>query len=72
MFLSSLGVCAAYYATEYLRARSLPDDGLEIHVAGEKGRQAGFGLSRCESKWSRRAPPSGTATVFCEPWTPAF
>jgi uncharacterized OsmC-like protein len=37
LFLSSLGACAAYYATEYLRARGLPDEGFEIHVAGEKG-----------------------------------
>jgi putative redox protein len=37
LFLSALGACAAYYAAEYLRARSLPDEGLEIHVAGEKG-----------------------------------
>ena len=37
LFLSSLGACAAYYAAEYLRARSLPSDGLEIHVSGEKG-----------------------------------
>src|SRR5437588_11595703 len=37
LFLSSLGACAAYYAAEYLRARGLPDEGLEIHVAGEKG-----------------------------------
>jgi putative redox protein len=39
LFLSSLGACAAYYAAEYLRARSLPDEGLEINVAGEKGGQ---------------------------------
>lgn len=37
LFLSSLGACAAHYAAEYLRARMLPDEGLEIHVAGEKG-----------------------------------
>ena len=37
LFLSALGACAAYYASEYLRARGLPDEGLEIHVAGEKG-----------------------------------
>src|SRR5690348_17232226 len=37
LFLSSLGACAAYYAAEYLRARALPDDELEIHVMGEKG-----------------------------------
>jgi len=37
LFLSSLGACAAYYAAEYLRARALPDEGLEIHVSGEKG-----------------------------------
>jgi putative redox protein len=37
LFLSALGACAAYYAAEYLRARGLPDEGLEIHVAGEKG-----------------------------------
>jgi uncharacterized OsmC-like protein len=39
LFLSSLGACAAYYAAEYLRARGLPDEGLEIHVTGEKGDQ---------------------------------
>lgn len=37
LFLSSLGACAAYYATEYLRARGLPDEGLEIRLAAEKG-----------------------------------
>ncbi len=37
LFLSSLGACAAYYAAEYLRARSLPVEGLEVHVSGEKG-----------------------------------
>ena len=39
LFLSSLGACAAYYAAEYLRARGLPEEGLEIHVTGEKGDQ---------------------------------
>src|SRR5579864_9790820 len=37
LFLSSLGACAAYYAAEYLRARALPEEGLEIRVSGEKG-----------------------------------
>lgn len=37
LFLSSLGACAAYYAEEYLRARALPDEELEIHVAGSTG-----------------------------------
>jgi uncharacterized OsmC-like protein len=37
LFLSALGACAAYYAAEYLQARGLPDDELEIHVSGEKG-----------------------------------
>lgn len=37
LFLSALGACAAYYAVEYLRARGLPEEGLEIHVAGDKG-----------------------------------
>jgi putative redox protein len=39
LFLSALGACSAYYAAEYLRARGLPDEGLEIHVAGETGDQ---------------------------------
>lgn len=39
LFLSSLGACAAYYAAEYLRARSLPVEGLAIRVSGEKGDQ---------------------------------
>lgn len=37
LFLSALGACAAYYASEYLRARGLPDEELAIHVSGEKG-----------------------------------
>lgn len=37
LFLSGLGACAAYYAAEYLRARGLPDEELEIRVSGEKG-----------------------------------
>ena len=37
LFLSSLGACAAYYAAEYLRTRSLPVEELAIRVSGEKG-----------------------------------
>lgn len=34
--LASLGTCAAYYAAQYLRARSLPADGLQVRVSAEK------------------------------------
>lgn len=37
LFLSAIGACAAHYATEYLQARSLSADQLEIRVSGEKG-----------------------------------
>jgi putative redox protein len=37
--LSSLASCAAYYALEYLRARSLPTAGLSVRVHAEKLRQ---------------------------------
>lgn len=37
LFLSSLGACAAYYAEEYLRARGLPDEELEIRISALKG-----------------------------------
>lgn len=37
LFLASLGTCAAYYAAEYLDARDLPANALEIHVTAEKG-----------------------------------
>jgi putative redox protein len=37
LFLSALGACSAYYAEEYLRARGLPDEELEIRIAAEKG-----------------------------------
>ena len=37
LFLASLGTCAAYYAAEYLTARDLPADGLEVRVTAEKG-----------------------------------
>jgi uncharacterized OsmC-like protein len=36
LLLSSLGTCAAYYAAEYLRARNLPVNGLEVRVEAEK------------------------------------
>jgi len=34
--LASLGTCAAYYAAQYLKVRSLAADGLEVRVAAEK------------------------------------
>ena len=37
LFLSSVGACAAYYAAEYLQARGLPSDDLEIRVSATKG-----------------------------------
>ena len=37
LFLSGLGACAAYYAEEYLRARALPNEGLEIRLSALKG-----------------------------------
>jgi uncharacterized OsmC-like protein len=37
LLLSALGSCAAYYAAEYLRARNLPLEGLEVRVTGAKG-----------------------------------
>jgi putative redox protein len=37
--LASLGSCAAYYAAEYLRTRSLPMEGLTVRISAEKGSQ---------------------------------
>jgi putative redox protein len=37
--LVSLGTCAGFYAAQYLKARSLPADGLRIKVAAEKAAQ---------------------------------
>lgn len=34
--LVSLGTCAGFYAAQYLKARSLPTDGLRIKVTAEK------------------------------------
>jgi uncharacterized OsmC-like protein len=34
--LASLASCAAYYAAEYLKARSLPAEGLSVKVTAEK------------------------------------
>jgi putative redox protein len=46
LFLASLGTCAAYYAAQYLKARSLSTERLEIKVECEKAlkpaRLAGF------------------------------
>ncbi len=47
--LASLGTCAAFYAAGYLRARSLPADGLAVRVAAEKAMQpARLGTFRIE------------------------
>lgn len=37
--LTSLGTCAAFYATQYLNARNLPAAGLEVLVTAEKLKQ---------------------------------
>jgi len=37
LFLSSLGACAGFYASEYLRARGLDTESLEVRVSGKKG-----------------------------------
>jgi putative redox protein len=34
--LASLGTCAAFYAAQYLRTRSLPAEGLEVRVNAAK------------------------------------
>ncbi|HWR50374.1 MAG TPA: OsmC family protein [Bryobacteraceae bacterium] len=34
--LASLGTCAGFYATQYLRARSLPAEGVRVTVSAEK------------------------------------
>ena len=37
--LVSLGTCAGFYAAQYLKARSLPADGLKVKVTAEKATQ---------------------------------
>jgi putative redox protein len=39
LLLASLGTCAAHYAVEYLKARSLSTDGLRVRVTAEKKHQ---------------------------------
>lgn len=36
LLLASLGACAGHYAVEYLKARSLPVEGLHVYVTAEK------------------------------------
>jgi putative redox protein len=36
LLLASLGACAGFYAAQYMKARSLPQDGLEVTVSAEK------------------------------------
>ncbi len=38
LMLSALGCCAMYYAVEYLRARALPADNIELTISAEKGK----------------------------------
>ena len=37
--LASLGTCAAFYAAQYLKARNLPAEGLQVVVSAEKLKQ---------------------------------
>lgn len=37
--LASLGTCAGFYAAQYLKARSLAADGLQVKVSAEKAAQ---------------------------------
>jgi uncharacterized OsmC-like protein len=37
--LASLATCAAYYAAEYLKARKLPAEDLQVRVSAEKAAQ---------------------------------
>ena len=37
LMLSAVGCCALHYATEYLRARNLSLEGIELRVSGTKG-----------------------------------
>jgi uncharacterized OsmC-like protein len=39
LLLASLGSCAAYYALQYLKTRSLADSGVEVSVTAEKLKQ---------------------------------
>ena len=39
LLLASLGTCAAYYALQYLKSRSLPTEALSIKVSAEKAAQ---------------------------------
>jgi putative redox protein len=44
--LASLATCAGYYASQYLKTRDLPAEGLQVRVTAEKAKQparlAGF------------------------------
>ena len=47
--LVSLGTCAAFYAAQYMKARSLAHEGLEVKVSAEKAKQpARLGQFRIE------------------------
>jgi putative redox protein len=47
--LASLGTCAGFYAAQYLKARSLPSEGLRVTVTAEKAAQpARLGSFRIE------------------------
>src|SRR5208283_2956347 len=49
LLLSALGTCAGYYAAQYLSARSLSSEGLEIRITAEKAQQpARMGSFRIE------------------------
>ena len=51
LMLASLGSCAAFYAVEYLRTRSLAQGGVEVRVNADcQGRSKTRPLGRSKSK----------------------
>ena len=39
LFLASIGTCAGFYVVQYLKAKNLPQEGLQVRVTAEKATQ---------------------------------
>ena len=58
LLLASLGTCAGHYALQYLKARSIPFDGVSIRVVAEKA----MGPARLDGFKIEVAIPAGLET----------
>ena len=64
LLLASLATCAGFYAVQYLKARKLPEQGLNVKVTAEKA-MSRLVWVRFVSRWTRRPRKTKSIAKAC-------